>query len=203
MDLERYPSAPLTGPQEIRLLQLLPGSVDEPVKCILLPYMMESPDQQLNYEAISYEWGTPGQYATMELNGQKYQIQANLFAFLKILRSGIVGDGRVLWADAVCINQKDIQERNRQVRIMRKIFKQADRVLSWLGPAADGSDMVFDFCLKLQEACVAVDESLDKAREGFGFTGFTNLTNHNYSCGRNIQYYALLGVRSCSQYGKI
>ncbi|KAN0122073.1 Heterokaryon incompatibility protein (HET) domain containing protein [Hyaloscypha variabilis] len=161
MDLERYPSAPLTGPQDIRLLKLLPGSVDEPVKCTLLPYTIESPDQQLNYEAISYEWGSPGQYATIELNGQKYQIQANLFAFLKILRSGIVGEGRVLWADAVCINQKDIQERGRQVRIMRKIFKQADRVLSWLGPAANGSDMVFDFCLKLQEACVAISESLD------------------------------------------
>jgi hypothetical protein len=58
---------------------------------------------------------------------------------------------RVLWADAICINQNDLPERSQQVSIMRKIFKQAERVLSWLGRAADGNDLAFDFCNALQE----------------------------------------------------
>lgn len=57
----------------------------------------------------------------------------------------------MLWADAICIDQNNIPERNQQVRIMRKIFSQADRVLSWLGPAADSSDLAFDFCNALEK----------------------------------------------------
>jgi hypothetical protein len=34
---------------------------------------------------------------------------------------------------------------------MRKIYKQADRVLSWLGPATDNSDLVFDLFEMLQK----------------------------------------------------
>lgn len=40
---------------------------------------------------------------------------------------------RILWADAVCINQKDMEERGSQVGLMARIFSEASRVLVWLG----------------------------------------------------------------------
>jgi hypothetical protein len=38
-----------------------------------------------------------------------------------------------IWIDALCINQKDIEERAAQVRLMGKIYRQARRVIIWLG----------------------------------------------------------------------
>ncbi|TLS29240.1 hypothetical protein PpBr36_01993 [Pyricularia pennisetigena] len=40
---------------------------------------------------------------------------------------------RRLWADAVCINQEDLDERTSQVELMGRIFAGAHRVLAWMG----------------------------------------------------------------------
>ncbi|KAK7954428.1 heterokaryon incompatibility [Apiospora saccharicola] len=40
---------------------------------------------------------------------------------------------RQIWIDALCINQKDIPERNRQLRIMHHIYFRAAVVIVWLG----------------------------------------------------------------------
>jgi hypothetical protein len=39
----------------------------------------------------------------------------------------------LLWADAICINQSDINERNTQVKLMGEIYRTATRVHVWLG----------------------------------------------------------------------
>ena len=38
-----------------------------------------------------------------------------------------------MWADAVCINQNDLDERSSQVSIMSKIYKYAKNCQIWLG----------------------------------------------------------------------
>lgn len=43
-------------------------------------------------------------------------------------------DLRRIWADDVCINQEDEEERGKQVRLMGTICSRAERVLVWLGP---------------------------------------------------------------------
>jgi hypothetical protein len=43
------------------------------------------------------------------------------------------------WIDAVCINQRDISERNDQVAMMRDIYSNASFVLVWLGNECEGS----------------------------------------------------------------
>ncbi|KAJ3481831.1 hypothetical protein NLG97_g7721 [Lecanicillium saksenae] len=40
---------------------------------------------------------------------------------------------RRLWADQVCINQDDIEERGQQVDLMNNVYRSARRVLVWLG----------------------------------------------------------------------
>ena len=56
-----------------------------------------------------------------------------------------LGDKRLLlWADSVCINQADVQERSHQVGLMHSIYRCAEFVGIWLGESADESDLVMD-----------------------------------------------------------
>lgn len=50
------------------------------------------------------------------------------------------------FADAICINQDDIPERNAQVQCMGDLYAQAEEVLVWLGPGTAESDFIFDIC---------------------------------------------------------
>ncbi len=71
----------------------------------------------------------------------------NLASALRHIRSvlgtltGALGEdsGRPLnfWIDAVCINQKDVAERNSQVPLMAQLYTQAARVLAWFGPVEE------------------------------------------------------------------
>jgi hypothetical protein len=51
---------------------------------------------------------------------------------------------RILWIDAVCINQGDNEEKLHQIQTMARIYSVASRVLVWLGEAADDSDEAID-----------------------------------------------------------
>lgn len=46
--------------------------------------------------------------------------------------------------DAVCINQIDAAEKERQVQMMKDIFSKAEVTYIWLGEATDGSDLAMD-----------------------------------------------------------
>jgi hypothetical protein len=56
---------------------------------------------------------------------------------------------RQLWIDALCINQAQTNERDAQVRQMHNIYATAKRVLAWLGPASQYSDIAMQL---IQEA---------------------------------------------------
>lgn len=49
-------------------------------------------------------------------------------------------DVRILWADAICVNQEDPEEKNSQFSMMGKIYRSASRVLVWLGVNEVGSE---------------------------------------------------------------
>ncbi|KAH8588239.1 heterokaryon incompatibility protein-domain-containing protein [Bisporella sp. PMI_857] len=84
------------------------------------------------YEALSYTWGDHPQPSSMiQVNGLPFWVSANLFEGLQELRH--LGQDRVLWIDAVCINQKDLSEKSAQVGLMFSIYLKAHRVVVWLG----------------------------------------------------------------------
>jgi hypothetical protein len=68
----------------------------------------------------------------ISIDGQTCSVRENLWLALYHLR--LNDTSRVLWIDALCIDQSDIRERNHQVAQMDKVFKHAKRVLVWLGP---------------------------------------------------------------------
>lgn len=101
---------------------------------------------QLQYEALSYTWGAGEitECAQVESNDQgtgrtTLGMRPNLSSALRHLR--LPSETRVLWIDAMCINQEDLQERSEQVKRMAAIYTLAHRVLVWLGEEADDSTL--------------------------------------------------------------
>ena len=116
---------------EIRLLRLLPCNGNT-LSCIL---EVTSLDPGPAYEALSYTWGDPFDIVQISLNGRPFLISRNLHRALQGIQCG--RHNRLLWVDAICINQMDVQERNSQVAMMNRIYRQAENVIVWLGGETD------------------------------------------------------------------
>jgi hypothetical protein len=131
-----------------RVLVLLPEkSPSEIVRCELKEVSLH--DKPL-YEAISYCWGDPAMTRVIICNESQLQITANLEAALRHLRRPETN--RILWADAICINQADSSERSQQVQIMRCIYEDAKRVLVWLGERSRSSRIALSLVGEFVEA---------------------------------------------------
>lgn len=74
--------------------------------------------------------------------GSVLNITQNLYAALLRLRDH--GCSRTLWVDAVCINQEDEKEKEKQIPLMAEIYAKAFRVVVWLGEAEVGSERALE-----------------------------------------------------------
>jgi len=88
-------------------------------------------DENPEYEALSYTWGNATSQSKMRMNGKIVSVTQNLANALSDIRSS--DSSRILWVDALCIDQNDLKERNHQVRQMGRIYHNAKQVLVWLG----------------------------------------------------------------------
>lgn len=148
-----YPA--LSSTHRIRMLHLAPGSGEE-----LITGKLECIDHESNgpaYEALSYEWGSSEKEHTIHLeDGLSVRITKSLHQALQDLRyEGASLGSRIIWADGVCINQDDVNERQQQVSIMGSIFRNASRVVTYTGPETRDSSLSIDFAHRLWVYCVA------------------------------------------------
>jgi hypothetical protein len=128
-----FPYKPLgDGLSMIRLITIQPADFDEPLHCSLHYAKL---DADPNYEALSYVWGDATKTLPITLDGLAIEITLNLESALRHLRYS--DKPRTLWADALCINQSDLEERSLQVLHMRDIYRKAGKVLVWLGKEND------------------------------------------------------------------
>ena len=112
----------------VRLLVLLPGNEDDDVACELIHRTFASKPK---FEALSYTWGDASNLKSIRLHGFPFEIRENLYRALSHLRSKT--EKRLIWADAICIDQTNVEERSNQVRLMSFIYSRAQGVLVWLG----------------------------------------------------------------------
>ena len=117
-----------TAKHEIRLLTIAPGAMDDDISCDL---SIHSLDEELSFETISYVWGDKQQRHHIYLHGDRVDITKNLFDVLRALR--LSDRPRTLWADGLCIDQLNDEERSSQVLLMRKIYGQCSACQIWLG----------------------------------------------------------------------
>lgn len=66
-------------------------------------------DETPEYEALSYVWGPTSPAERMVLDGKEINITPNLASALRQLRWP--SSKRLLWVDALCINQGDLEEK--------------------------------------------------------------------------------------------
>jgi hypothetical protein len=103
----------------------------------MIPYDLA--ESEFQYAALSYCWGEP--IFSEHLHVQEaLPITRSLCSALRRIRHLIVSV--YIWADGACINQSDLAERNLQVLLMGKIYRQASEVLIYLGEDEDHSDLV-------------------------------------------------------------
>jgi hypothetical protein len=137
-------SLPSLGSDSIRLLRLMPNEDKAaPIQCQLVNYpFLKSEDGTHIYESLSYVWGSSDKPQSVFIGGCDLPVTTNLYNALLRLRDRFFE--RIIWADSICINQEDEQEKGRQVQLMAKIYSQADRVIVYLGEEADNSDQALE-----------------------------------------------------------
>lgn len=127
---------------EIRLLSVHGGQFDDPIQCTIDTISLGFRPGLYEYEALSYVWGDPNRRDTITLQGAiPVSVTTNLFSALQYLRRP--DRPRVIWVDAVCINQEDLQERGQQVTLMSLIYQKASRCVAWLGEDSEDCRMAF------------------------------------------------------------
>lgn len=139
MSTLRYPPLP---PQDgwIRVLALDPGQRSEPLRAVFVDRNLAD-DFGTPYECLSYTWDEPGNETAIQINGSQLAIRPNLFNFIVRLRRPHTR--RMLWADAICINQSGNDEKSWQVQMMGSIYSHATHVLAWVGEHDHDSEQLF------------------------------------------------------------
>lgn len=126
--------------KEIRVIQLAPGSYDDDLRIRLRVKSLEGARPIFN--ALSYAWGREICPKQVLVNGVNVSIGRNLDSALRTLRPNLIG--KLLWVDALCINQKDLKERSQQVQIMGEIYSAAEEVMVWLSAEHRTDQFVVD-----------------------------------------------------------
>lgn len=126
-----YSYAPL--PQDrpfIRLLKILPATASDDVLVAEIGHFPLD-DSCPSFVALSYVWGSPNPPWMVCTPAGRYIVctQSLRLALCHLRDRGEL----IVWADAICINQKDNQEKSKQVLLMGEIYKRASRVVVELG----------------------------------------------------------------------
>ena len=138
----RYTYKPLDSDQdEIRVIEIAPQHQMAVAHDHLLSFSIKhQPRTKSQYAALSYTWGDPKITRPILLNGKRFHVTRNLWEALnQISKPGYQSE---VWIDAICINQEDIREKERQVEKIKEIYLGAKFVIAWLGPPEGKGDFV-------------------------------------------------------------
>jgi hypothetical protein len=171
--LIELPYKPLVGPSEaIRLILLRPRSyqpsheiAEDALYCELVDVSRNSSPP---YTAISYAWGIDPALAILVIDQHAYSVSSNVEQALRQLRHA--DEDTYVWVDQICIDQGNDDEKTHQVQQMKYIYKEAQLVVAWLGPTANGSDLLLRHLDRMGDAIWADDEqsvvSAHRSKEG-------------------------------------
>lgn len=145
--MEMYEHTALPRPDHIRLLVIQTSRhLEDPIACKIV---FAQPGSLPKYVAISYSWaiedGDASPRCEILVKGKRFRLTQNLFDGLRRLRKK---KGRLrVWADAICINQSDPEEKLQQVARMANVYRNASWTAIWLGEASidDNAREIFRF----------------------------------------------------------
>ncbi|KAK8060971.1 heterokaryon incompatibility protein-domain-containing protein [Apiospora saccharicola] len=141
----------------IRLLELHPGKTGDVISFELHDVDLLGDPHIPSFDASSYEWGSKVGTVPVQCNQDRLLITPNCKAAVERLR--YEKEPRILWIDAICINQEDKKECSSQVAMMNSIFRAAKVVLMWLGKEEEDSEAAFSSIPILARAYEQADRS--------------------------------------------
>lgn len=125
---------PILHKDEIRVIVLRCAALESPITCKLVHVILTECSR---YEALSYTWGSSQKEYSISIDGKLVGITKSLYIALKNLRRHrpslrYLHRDRIIWTDALCINQDDDEEKSVQVGMMGKIYSMAFSVIIWI-----------------------------------------------------------------------
>jgi Heterokaryon incompatibility protein (HET) len=93
-----------------------------------------------SFQCLSYAWGnleTPFKMHVIDAKGESegyVPLTKSLVNAIRDLRDCNNIQSKRFWADQICINQMDGEEKSRQVAMMGEIYYSASQVITYLGP---------------------------------------------------------------------
>lgn len=133
-----YSLPPLPFETSFRLLWLLPGKLDETIRCEIHVNNLRSLP---SFFAVSYTWadddGDDRKLAQIFIHNKTFRVTKNCDTVLRRLREWSANV--YVWIDAVCIDQDNDMERGHQVKLMPQIYHQARKVFVYVGEHDDES----------------------------------------------------------------
>jgi hypothetical protein len=153
----QYPGLPLTLEDDIRLVEIQPGKYSDPICCSLLSTRLQ---KAAEYEALSYTWGDPLHKEPIffqdSTNGTSHEllVTTNCVAALRQIRK--LRGSRLVWIDAICIDQNEVDERNHQLGLMAQIYTQAKRVVIYLGESSNDSNSAMDWIRQIDSPALDI-----------------------------------------------
>ncbi|KAI7380644.1 hypothetical protein KC336_g18965 [Hortaea werneckii] len=176
-DHSKYAYQPLDKESlQIRLLTVYPATdpSEVPVECSLWHANLGQ-EPKPEYETISYTWGQSKECKTVMLDDCPLNVPVS--AERAIRRMRLQDQSRVLWIDAICINQDDKNEKNHQVGIMAEIYSSASQGLIWLEGEAEASTekALESINAACAEACAETNDFRDLYAKVRGDIGTTRL----------------------------
>ncbi|KAF8855050.1 hypothetical protein BDZ45DRAFT_596184, partial [Acephala macrosclerotiorum] len=100
--------------KDIRVMKLLPGQRTSGIQCTIRKVNL---DTKPEYEALSYEWGSPENLKEIMVDG--------VWALYHLRQET---SEVTMWIDAICIDQDNILEQSHQVAMMGQVYRSASLV---------------------------------------------------------------------------
>lgn len=139
---------------EIRIAEIDPVTADSRSEQVSGRLIHFPRDKTPAYQALSYAWGRPSEREEghILLDGIEHPVTKTLEAALRRLRHEDGQKKLRIWVDALCINQKNLSEKAREVQRMRPIYQRAEQVSVWLGEHSENSPLAWKLLKQLHGA---------------------------------------------------
>ena len=120
---QQFKHTPLADPaHQFRVVKITSSSDKNTIRCRLSLTSIQNADG--SYYALSYLWGPEQPTFDVQIDGKAFQVRENLWHFLE--RAQTRFPNVPFFIDAICIDQVNILERNKQVQMTGQIYEDAD-----------------------------------------------------------------------------
>lgn len=142
---DKYLHTRLAEPDSFRLILLQPSPhLTAPLQLTIVTATLNQYEDDIvdNYVALSYVWENQKDTRKIDVDRKQLEITASLESALHHIRDA--SRTMEIWADGICIDQTDNEDKNIQVRQMGSIYGLARSTIIFLGEATRECDFVLD-----------------------------------------------------------